>query len=47
MKTFLFQNGVAVLGIFSQMLLFMVAHTLQKHFMEIVIYFQGEIWTSL
>lgn len=34
-------------GIFSKLLLFVVAHILQKHFIEIVIYFQGKIWTSL
>lgn len=54
-KTFLFQNGMVVLeylvncfaGIFNKLLLFVVGHILQKHFMEIVIYFQGKIWTSL
>lgn len=34
-------------GIFSKLLLFVVARILQKHFMKIVIYFQGKIWTSL
>lgn len=34
-------------GILSKLLLFVLVHILQKHFMEIVIYFQGKIWTSL